>query len=158
MKNKIISLAIMTASLFTMTGCLDMEPVSSITDKNMWESEGQFTSFVYGVHSRLRENSFNMFVLGELRSDIYNPSTGWTGESNKVEEITSNILSQERPGLSNFAGLYSNINQINLFISKAADTNLLKEADKAYYLGQMYGLRAFYYFHLLRSWGDVVLK
>ena len=57
-----------------------------------------------GVHSRLRENSFNMFVLGELRSDIYNPSTGWTGESNKVEEITSNILSQERPGLSNFAG------------------------------------------------------
>ena len=34
MKNKIISLAIMTASLFTMTGCLDMEPVSSITDKN----------------------------------------------------------------------------------------------------------------------------
>ena len=46
MKNKIISLAIMTASLFTMTGCLDMEPVSSITDKNMWESEGQFTSFV----------------------------------------------------------------------------------------------------------------
>ena len=70
MKNKIISLAIMTASLFTMTGCLDMEPVSSITDKNMWESEGQFTSFVYGVHSRLRENSFNMFVLGELRSDI----------------------------------------------------------------------------------------
>lgn len=73
-----------------------------------------------------------------------------------MEEITSNILSQERPGLSNFAGLYSNINQINLFISKAADTNLLKEADKAYYLGQMYGLRAFYYFHLLRSWGDVV--
>ena len=55
MKNKIISLAIMTASLFTMTGCLDMEPVSSITDKNMWESEGQFTSFVHGVHSRLRE-------------------------------------------------------------------------------------------------------
>ena len=54
MKNKIISLAIMTASLFTMTGCLDMEPVSSITDKNMWVSEGQFTSFVYGVHSRLR--------------------------------------------------------------------------------------------------------
>ena len=44
MKNKIISLAIMTASLFTMTGCLDMEPVSSITDKNMWESEGQFTA------------------------------------------------------------------------------------------------------------------
>lgn len=156
MKNKIVSLAILATSFFTMTGCLDMEPVSSITDKNMWQSEGQFTSFVYGVHSRLRENSFNMYKLGELRSDIYNPSTGWTGESNKVEEITANILSEERPGLSNFADLYSNINQINLFISKTLGTDLLKEKDKAYYLGQMYGMRAFYYFHLLRSWGDVV--
>lgn len=156
MKNKIISLAVMASSLFTMTGCLDMEPVSSITDKNMWQSEGQFTSFVYGVHSRLRENSFNMFILGELRSDIYNPTTGWTGESNKVEEITGNILSQERPGLNNYADLYSNLNQINLFISKATNTDLLTDKDKAYYLGQMYGLRAFYYFHLLRSWGNVV--
>ena len=57
MKNKIISLAIMTASLFTMTGCLDMDPVSSITDKNMWESEGQFTSFVYDL--RVRVSSLN---------------------------------------------------------------------------------------------------
>ena len=63
MKNKIISLAFMTASVFTMTGCLDMEPVSSITDKNMWESEGQFTSFVYGVHSRVREDNLKMFVF-----------------------------------------------------------------------------------------------
>lgn len=28
---------------------------------------------------------------------------------------------------------------------------------KAYYLGQAYGMRAYVYFHLLRSWGDVVL-
>ena len=39
MKNKIISLAIMTASLFTMTGCLDMDQVSIINDNNMCESE-----------------------------------------------------------------------------------------------------------------------
>lgn len=156
MKNKIVSIALMASSLFTLTGCLDMDPVSSITDKNMWQSEGQFTSFIYGVHTRMRENSFNMFILGELRSDIYNPTTGWTGESNKVEEITGNILSPDRPGLSNYAGLYSNLNQMNLFISKAQNTDLLKEKDKAYYLGQMYGMRAFYYFHLLRSWGSVV--
>ena len=43
MKNKIISLAIMTASLFTMTGCLDMETVSSITDKNICESAVSYT-------------------------------------------------------------------------------------------------------------------
>ena len=67
MKNKILSLAILASSLFSMTGCLDIEPVSSTTDENMWQNEGQFTSFVYGVHSRLRDNTFNLFILGELR-------------------------------------------------------------------------------------------
>ena len=158
MKNKILSLAIIASSMFSMTGCLDMTPVSSITDENMWTNEGQFNSFVYGVHSMLRDkDAHNMFILGELRSDIYSPeSSGWTTESNKVQEITANILSEQRPGLSNYANLYVNINQINLFIKKANETSVLKPADKAYYLGTMYGMRAFYYFHLLRSWGSVV--
>lgn len=157
MKNKILVWAIAASSLLTMPSCLDMEPVSSITDANMWKNEGQYTSFVYGVHSRLREsNACNLYKLGEWRSDIFYSGDNWTGESNKIDYIAANNLSAERTGLSNYADLYSTINQLNLFISKAVDTNLLSEKDKAYYLGEMYGLRAFLYFHLLRSWGDVV--
>lgn len=158
MKHKILSLAFVASSMFTMTGCLDMDPVSSITDENMWLNEGQFTSFVNGVHGMLRDkDAQTIFTLGELRSDIYSPaSSGWTSESNKAEAITANLLSEQRPGLSNYGDLYKNINQINLFIAKTKDTALLKPEDKAYYLGVMYGLRAYYYFHLLRSWGSVV--
>ncbi|WP_303003720.1 SusD family outer membrane lipoprotein NanU [Bacteroides congonensis] len=159
MKNKILSLAILASSLFSMTGCLDMEPVSSTTDENMWQNEGQFTSFVYGVHSRLRDHSFNMFILGELRADIYSvENNGWSGESNDAQLFSANLLTKEkgRTGLTNFAGFYSNINQISLFIEKAKNSDIVTESNKGYYLGQMYGLRAFYYFHLLRSWGDVV--
>lgn len=158
MKHRILTLAITSFSLFTLSGCLDMEPVSSITEENMWTNEGQFTSFVNGVHGMLRDkDSQNFFILGELRSDIYSASSsGWTTESNKVEEITANLLSEQRPGLTNYANLYTNINQINLFIKKANETSILSPEDKAYYLGGMYGLRAFYYFHLLRSWGSVV--
>ena len=156
--NKYVSYTVATILSASLTGCLDMEPVSSITDQDMWANEGQFTSFVYGVHSLLRDqDAENLFILGELRSDIYSDaSTGWTSESNQAQEITGNLLSEQRPGLTNYAGLYANINQINLFISRATDTQLLGAADKGYYLGAMYGLRAFYYFHLLRSWGDVV--
>ena len=42
-------------------------------------------------------------------------------------------------------------------IAKAQETNLLPEATKNYYLGEAYGMRAFLYFHLLRSWGNVIL-
>ena len=157
MKYNIKYLAVSLAAL-SFSGCLDMEPVSSITDENMWKNAGHFDSFIYGVHSRLRDvDAQNLFILGELRSDIYSPETnGWTGESNNADEITSNSLSQERPGLTNYADLYYNINQINLFISRVLPTGTLGEGDKNYYLGEAYGLRAFYYFHLLRSWGDVV--
>ena len=156
--NRYLSFTLATALSASLTGCLDMDPVSSITDRDMWTNEGQFTSFVYGVHSLLRDqDSENLFILGELRSDIYSAaSTGWTSESNQAQEITGNLLSEQRPGLTNYADLYTNINQINLFISRATDTRLLTDSDKRYYLGTMYGLRAFYYFHLLRSWGNVV--
>ncbi len=135
-----------------------MDPVSTITDSNMWTNEGQYTSFVYGVHSMMRDyDAHTFFILGELRSDIYLPeSSGWTSESNHAEEITANLLSEQRPGLTNYGDLYTNINQINLFISRAEHTSLLSPSDRNYYLGMMYGLRAYYYFHLVRSWGDVV--
>ena len=34
---------------------------------------------------------------------------------------------------------------------------MLQQKNKNYYLGEAYGLRALYYFHLVRAWGDVVL-
>ena len=42
-------------------------------------------------------------------------------------------------------------------IRRTNETDLLGEAEKNYYLGQAYGLRAYIYFHLLRSWGDVII-
>jgi starch-binding outer membrane protein, SusD/RagB family len=68
-----------------------------------------------------------------------------------------NTINEETPGITGFAGFYTNINQLNLIIDKSLITTILNETDKNYYLGQAYGLRAFYYFHLLRSWGDVVI-
>ncbi|HEY1010762.1 MAG TPA: SusD family outer membrane lipoprotein NanU, partial [Daejeonella sp.] len=68
-----------------------------------------------------------------------------------------NTLNAEFTGETNYGGFYSNINQINLLISKTISTSLISKSEKDYYLGQAYGMRALYYFHLLRSWGDVVI-
>ena len=65
MKNKIKSLVIVACSLFALTSCLDTEPVSSLTDQNMWKNEGHYSAFVRGVHSQLRKDLPNLFTLGE---------------------------------------------------------------------------------------------
>lgn len=160
---KKISFSILLAVLMSMaTSCsqmeLDLSPDSSITDGNFWKSAEQWESFVTGVHSRMRTHTFNFFVLGSMRADEFGDSSPIGGGStNNRERLWLNTINISNPGVSAYGDFYSNINQINLLIQKTEETTILPEASKSYYLGQGYGMRAFYYFHLLRSWGDVIL-
>lgn len=159
MKNIFKYLLAGAALLPLVTGCnsLDMESESTITDAKYWKSDTHFSAFNVGLHAQLRERSYNLFVLGEPRADIYG-DIPFGGEATQgMEVLPYNTLNRENVGLSNYANLYGVINQINLMIAKTEETSLLSEATKKYYLGEAYGMRAFLYFHLLRSWGDVVL-
>ncbi|MEG0464345.1 SusD family outer membrane lipoprotein NanU [Bacteroides sp.] len=150
-------LAGLSIVLFSRCDALDMEPVSSIADNSYWKSEAQFSTFNVGLHALLRECSFNFFLLGEPRADIYG-DTPFGGEATQgMERLPYNTINKENVGISNFAGMYKVINQINLMIAKTNETSILPEASKKYYLAEAYGMRAYLYFHLLRSWGDVVL-
>lgn len=158
---KILFHILLGAKLSILASCshfdLDLAPVSSITDGNFWKSPEQWDSFVVGIHSRMRTHTYNFFVLGCLRADEFG-DVSFGGEStNNRERLWLNTLNVDNPMVTNFGDFYSNINQINLLIDRTEPTNLLSETNKNYYLGQAYGMRAFYYFHLLRSWGDVVI-
>ncbi|NWJ52530.1 MAG: SusD family outer membrane lipoprotein NanU [Bacteroidetes bacterium] len=159
---KLIILLIIAANLIFLGACnkmtLDLAPDSSITDGNFWKSPEQFNSFIIGIHSRFRTHAYNFFVMGELRSDIYGDSPFGGEATQGVERFWFNTLNSENVGISNYGGFYQNINQINLFISKTLSTSVLTSADKNYYLGQAYGLRAFYYFQMMKTWGKVIIQ
>ena len=82
---KIFITFMVAVSLLTFNRCtsLDMEPVSSISDANYWKSSDQFKAFNTGLHSLLRLRSYNIFVLGEPRADIYGVVAKWV----EVQEI-----------------------------------------------------------------------
>ncbi len=155
MKN--IFLYILT-SLFLLSGCtdLDIEPTSEITDKNYWKTEERFDAFMYGMHSRFRTHSWNFFLMGDGRSDIFGDQAFGGEASQGMERFPFNTLNIDNPGISNYGGFYTNINQVNLFIKKANATNVLTDNAKAYYLGQAYAMRAYYFFQLYRTWGAAV--
>jgi starch-binding outer membrane protein, SusD/RagB family len=75
-----------------------------------------------------------------------------------VERLWNQNLDLDNPGVSNFGGFYSNIVQLNLLITKLNSTEIVTPANKGYYLGIAYGMRAFYYFQMVRTWGDVVIQ
>ena len=160
---KIFFNLLIVIGIVLMGGCedklsLDLKPVSSVTDANYWIAPEHFEIFMNGVHSRFRAHSSSFQYYGEVRSDVYYGGP-LGGATQLYERESMNTLTFEYCGryATTFGGYYTNINQLNLYISKTISTDLLDEAEKGYYLGQAYGLRAFYYFQLLRTWGEVVL-
>jgi hypothetical protein len=157
---------VILATLFMLFSCskkLDLAPISSVSDANYWQTTDQVDAFVTGIHTRLRTDNETFLLLGELRSDIFGLEPGASGSftseaTQGLEVMWLQKLDLVNPGVTNFGGLYFNINQINLLISKLNTTDLVSAANKKYYLGAAYGLRAFYYYHLLRSWGNVVVQ
>lgn len=159
MKNIISYIAFTCAGIFGFTGCdsLDLEPISSVTDANYWKSEDHFTAFNNGVYAMFRQTSANYWILGECRADIYGDAPYGGEASQGMERLPYNTLSAVNPGVSNYGDFYNVINQLNLLITKTNETDLLSDAVKNRLLGEAYGMRAYLYFHLLRSWGDVIL-
>jgi len=136
---------------------LDLSPESVVTDANYWKTPDHFEAFITGIHSRLRTYEMNFMIMGELRSDVFGDAP-FSGEATQGwERFWFNTLNSENPGLSNYAGIYNNINQINLLLAKTISATGLSAPNRNYYLGQAYGLRAFNYFHLLRTWGKTVI-
>jgi len=139
-----------------MNSCLDLDPTSEYTDENFWKTEDQFDAFHTGLKGQFRNYAYDFVVWGEFRSDIY-AGQSFSGESNTYQRIFNNNLDASNSGVSDFGGVYTCINQLNLMIDKANESTVISEAAKNKYLGAAYGMRAFMYFQLLRSYGDVVI-
>lgn len=109
-----------------------------------------------GVYARLRSYNSTLFNLGEIRSDIWADGL-FTESADPVSQqlYTHNISALNVP-YANWAGLYNliyNINNAIYVLPKSPVT----EPGKSRWLAEMYGLRAYIYYTLLKTWGSVPL-
>lgn len=154
----------MTTILFSSCkNALDLNPISTLSEVSYWKTPDQFDAFVNGVHARFREHSSNFEYLGDVRADVFGTDPGntatFTGEATQgFERMWLHTLDVDNAGVNNFGGFYDNINQLNFLIQKLNTTSVVTEANKKKYLGIAYGMRAFYYFQLYRTWGNVVIR
>lgn len=154
---KILSIIASGFLSLSLVGCLDMEPTSSITDANYWKDADQVKAFNTGLQSLFAGYGFRFIEWGEFRSNIYS-GTPFDGTNPSFQRFYENTLSQANPGISDYGGVYTLINQINLMVDKLQGIDFLTDAMKNKYLGEAYGLRAYLYFHLLRSYGGVIVN
>jgi hypothetical protein len=159
MKKILIGFALLTLSI-TFNACekLDLAPEDYYASESFWKTPSQVDGAMVGLHSQLRGFQFTLFNLGELRGGTLRDGTSFTGTASLSSgSIVRQDLRESSPGTSSWSGFYSAIFQVNNFIYQVEKADYLVAADKSYYLGQAYGLRAFYYFQLYRTYGRVPL-
>lgn len=152
-----LSILIISIAAVSCTKTLDLAPEDYFGDNNFWKNEAQVNNFMVGIHKQFRDNQFMFLRLGEMRSGNYSNVDRQNTSLNELPIIEQRI-DETSTGVSNWAGFYGPILQINLFINKVTAATFLSETRKQYLLGQAHGLRAFYYFQMLRTYGGVPLR
>lgn len=152
----VIAIALMTT--FNACNKLDLAPEDYFASGSFWKTQSQVDGAMVGLHNQLRSFQFTFYTLGELRAGTLREGTSFTGTASlNSASIIRQDIRESSPGISGWAGLYAAIFQVNNFIYQTEKADYLNATDKAYYLGQAYGLRAFYYFHLYRTFGRLPL-
>lgn len=151
----IIGLMVLLAS--TLSSCrktLELSPEDYFGDGNFWKNEAQVTNFMVGLHKQFRDNNYMFIRLGEMRGGAYSNVDVQNTSLNELNIIEQRI-EENSAGVGNWAGFYNPILQLNLFIQRVNGISFLPAEKKNYLLGQAYAMRAYYYFHLLRTYGGV---
>lgn len=163
MKKFYVKLICLSALILSISACdeyLNLEPVSSITVANFWNSPDQATAALNGMYHRLRTQTQNrnLFLLGEARSNIWEVGFGTDvglGGSSNAAFINSLTVSLPGPDWQPF---YTVIHHANLLLKYTPDIDFANESEKNRILAEAHAMRAFVYFVMVRTWGELILK
>ncbi len=154
MKNKIIALLTI---LFFMSGCsLKEEIIDTLTPENSITKQADVTAFLNGTYANLQSNGgfkANYAIFWSTADDInIRPGVG----TNIAYSIKTHDSST--PATSDFWNtMYATINRCNFLLEKMEPLNI-NAAYKARVKGELFFLRGFCYFYLVRLFGEVPLR
>lgn len=142
---------------FIGSGCskqLDIEPISTISTASFWKTEDDANGALRGMYIRLRGvSATNLYIWGESRSQNLKQSVG-----NDFANIRNfnNTLDPTSAG-PDWSSLYRVVNDANLILKYLPGIAFKTEETKNRALAEAYTMRAFCYFVMAKTWGDVPL-
>jgi len=158
MKNlykKLICISIIVLSLISCTENLNLTPISQISNASFWTNENDAEGAVYGMYVDMRTQAADYFFnWGEARSDIWIQNFGMDASNTLYAFLNS--LSRSNPG-PGWTGMYSTLHSANLILKYVPGISFSSEARKNSVLAQAYTMRAFLYFIMTRTWGDLAI-
>lgn len=131
---------------------LAVNPTSIITVNSFWNTPDDARGALYGMYDRFREQTLeNLYIWGAARSDEL---TFGLQASEGLERYFLNTLDATSAG-PDWLRLYTVIHDANLILKYVPDIDFTSEAAKDAILAQAHAMRAYTYYVLVRTWGDV---
>ena len=132
--------------LLGFTSCVDLDryPLEELSDGSFWKTAKDAEMIVSDLYGGLPGA---MDVDGDINSDNAVHGIKWAAGN-----VSKGIYD---PQDMSWSGNYANIRQANLILSKIDEIPDYNQAEKDKALGQTYFFRAFQYFDLIRTFGDV---
>ena len=154
-KNKIV---IFSALILVLgTGCtktLELAPISSISTASFWKTEDDANGALRGMYIRLRNvSATNLYLWGEARSQNLKQSIGNDFANLR---LYNNTLDPTAAG-PDWSSVYRVINDVNLILKYVPDISFKTEAARNRSLAEAYTMRAYCYFIMAKTWGDLPL-
>lgn len=154
-KLKIILFLVLSGWIITScTEILNVNPTSVITTSSFWKTEDDAVGAINGMYVDLRSMSEAIYVDGEQRSEVFEGGVYGSGGHN----LYVNELSGDQPNHSDWRGFYNILNSANLIIKYVPDITFNSESSKNNILAQAYTMRAYVYFVMTKTWGDLILR
>lgn len=163
--NKIFKISLMILVFFSSCNkFLEEEPASFLTTDQYYKTEDQIQAAANGTYTGL-----NMPFSGEITvaaSPVYALEyiTGYSrrprpsGGADDQFLLLQNIENSNNRFETWWNSTYIPIENCNSFIANVSQTTVVNEEKKNRFLGEVYFLRAYYYFRAVRLFGSIPLK
>lgn len=134
---------------------LDLEPISSSTTGNSFNTENDIEAALVAVYNSLHNEYYvwDNVLMGDVRSD-----NCYAGPPDDVDiwaydQLT--ITSNNSRIFNNWRDFYRGISRANTVLDKIEEISEISESRKTEIIGEAKFLRAFYYFDLVKQYGGV---
>jgi hypothetical protein len=156
---KVILLLLIAVSASSCKKYLDEKNYSNFDKSNYFQNGGQAQTFVNGIYT-----SLYMFQNGDaygespfITMELFAGHTTSLGQSVNNANVINQRTDAVNPGFETvWRNSYSAIANANLALERIPAVSM-DETVKKRLLGETYFLRAFFYYHLVRLYGDVPL-
>lgn len=136
------------------TDTLNVTPTSVITTSSFWKTEDGAVGALNGMYVDLRSMSEAIYQNGEQRSELFQGGVFGVGTYNLIY----NDLSGANPYHTDWNGFYRIINSANLILKYVPGIAFKSESSKNEMLAQAYTMRAYVYFIMTKTWGDLIIR